>query len=108
MQHESLEHDPENACPGLDPGWIPVFGKDHAPPISWSEMTIRRKVISLQTRAVFPLRSAYPRCLGARVIQVTPPARRHQSLDARADSVCASRALAWRRWGLAVASSKLA
>src|SRR5262245_26924026 len=23
----SLEHDPENACPGLDPGWIPVFGK---------------------------------------------------------------------------------
>jgi hypothetical protein len=29
-----LEHDPEKACPGLDPGWIPVFGKDHAPPIS--------------------------------------------------------------------------
>src|SRR5215211_4313360 len=29
-----LEHDPENACPGLDPGWMPVFGKDHAPPIS--------------------------------------------------------------------------
>ena len=28
-----LEHDPENACPGLDPGWVPVFGKDHAPPI---------------------------------------------------------------------------
>jgi 23S rRNA (adenine2030-N6)-methyltransferase len=38
-----LEHDPENACPGLDHqrvharlptryGWIPVFGKDHAPP----------------------------------------------------------------------------
>src|SRR5712692_5406635 len=25
------EHDPEKACPGLDPGWIPVFGKDHAP-----------------------------------------------------------------------------
>ena len=24
------EHDPEKACPGLDPGWIPVFGKDHA------------------------------------------------------------------------------
>jgi hypothetical protein len=22
-----LEHDPEKACPGLDPGWIPVFGK---------------------------------------------------------------------------------
>jgi protein ImuA len=25
------EHDPEKACPGLDPGWRPVFGKDHAP-----------------------------------------------------------------------------
>src|SRR5262245_25251956 len=22
-----LEHDPEKAWPGLDPGWIPVFGK---------------------------------------------------------------------------------
>src|SRR5262249_9081434 len=29
-----LEHDPEKACPGLDPGWIPVFGKDHAPTIN--------------------------------------------------------------------------
>jgi hypothetical protein len=27
---EQIEHDPEKACPGLDPGWIPVFGKDHA------------------------------------------------------------------------------
>jgi hypothetical protein len=26
-----LDHDPEKACPGLDPGWIPVFRKDHAP-----------------------------------------------------------------------------
>jgi hypothetical protein len=25
-----LEHDPEKACPGRDPGWVPVFGKDHA------------------------------------------------------------------------------
>jgi hypothetical protein len=25
-----LEHDPEKACPGLDPGWVPVFRKDHA------------------------------------------------------------------------------
>jgi hypothetical protein len=25
-----LEHDPEKACPGLDPGWKPVFRKDHA------------------------------------------------------------------------------
>jgi hypothetical protein len=24
------EHDPEKACPGLDPGWEPVFGQDHA------------------------------------------------------------------------------
>jgi hypothetical protein len=35
----ALEHDPEK--------WIPVFGKDHAPTISWSAMTIRRKVIAL-------------------------------------------------------------
>ena len=27
---EAAEHDPEKACPGLDPGWVPVFGKDHA------------------------------------------------------------------------------
>ena len=26
------EHDPEKACPGLDPGCAAVFGKDHAPP----------------------------------------------------------------------------
>src|SRR5262249_15187205 len=26
-----LTHDPEKACPGRDPGWIPAFGKDHAP-----------------------------------------------------------------------------
>src|SRR4029077_17720482 len=25
------EHDPEKACPGLDPGSTPVFRKDHAP-----------------------------------------------------------------------------
>jgi len=24
------EHDPEKACPGPDPGWMPVLGKDHA------------------------------------------------------------------------------
>jgi hypothetical protein len=27
----SPEHDPEKACPALDAGWVPVFGKDHAP-----------------------------------------------------------------------------
>ena len=26
-----LEHDSEKACPGLDPGWILVFGQNHAP-----------------------------------------------------------------------------
>jgi len=35
----ALEHDPEK--------WIPVFGKDHAPPKGQSGMTIRRKVIAL-------------------------------------------------------------
>src|ERR1700741_1247081 len=34
IQVAGLEHDPEKACPGLDPGWKPVFGKDHAPPAS--------------------------------------------------------------------------
>src|ERR1700730_17077158 len=34
-----LEHDPEK--------WGPVFRKDHAQTKRWSEMTIRRKVISL-------------------------------------------------------------
>src|SRR5215468_4521537 len=28
---EPLEHDPEKACPGLDPGWVPVFGKGLPP-----------------------------------------------------------------------------
>ncbi len=27
---QALEHDPEKACPGLDPGWNPVFATDHA------------------------------------------------------------------------------
>src|SRR5215468_2418628 len=26
---------PKKACPGLEPGWVPVFGKDHAPPIGF-------------------------------------------------------------------------
>src|ERR1019366_464316 len=30
----TLARDPEKACPGLDPGWEPVFGKDHAPDLS--------------------------------------------------------------------------
>jgi hypothetical protein len=47
IDRETLEHDPEKACPGLDPGWIAVFGKDHAPLISWSGMAIRRNVITL-------------------------------------------------------------
>src|SRR4029077_8373273 len=31
-RRQTIEHDPEKACPGLDPGWTPVFRKDHAPP----------------------------------------------------------------------------
>jgi hypothetical protein len=38
-QRGGTEHDPEK--------WVPVFGKDHAPAISQSGMTIRRKVIPL-------------------------------------------------------------
>jgi hypothetical protein len=61
---QSVEHDPEKACPGLDPGWIPVFRKrscatkdkhdpekwtpvfrkDHAPP-KIKATTIERKAI---------------------------------------------------------------
>jgi hypothetical protein len=26
-EDRGLEHDPEKACAGLDPGWTPVFGK---------------------------------------------------------------------------------
>ena len=47
MMSARLEHDPEKAWPGLDPGWIPVFGKEHAPTITSSGMTMRRKVITL-------------------------------------------------------------
>jgi hypothetical protein len=43
----ALEHDPEKARPGLDPGRIPVFRKDHAPPKIWSAMTIQLKAIAL-------------------------------------------------------------
>jgi hypothetical protein len=31
MHRWCLKHDPENASPGLDPGWKPVFRADHAP-----------------------------------------------------------------------------
>jgi hypothetical protein len=41
------EHDPEKACPGLDPGCAAVCGRDHAQTRSWSGMTIQRKVIPL-------------------------------------------------------------
>jgi hypothetical protein len=34
-----LEHDPEK--------WVPVFGKDHAPPKTWSGMTNEGEVITL-------------------------------------------------------------
>jgi hypothetical protein len=36
-QDELLQHDPENACPALDAGWIPVF-----PTISCSNRKIER------------------------------------------------------------------
>jgi len=36
------KHDPEKACPGLDPGWKPVFRKNHAQPT-------RRKANSLSS-----------------------------------------------------------
>ena len=32
LDAKDLRHDPEKACPGLDPGWRPAFRKDHASP----------------------------------------------------------------------------
>src|SRR5262245_27096726 len=37
----ALERDPEKACPGLDPGWVPLFGKDHAPAKNRSSLSDR-------------------------------------------------------------------
>src|SRR6516164_6125141 len=36
-RNPSAGHDPEKTCPGLDPGWTPVFRKDHGhrAPQSW-------------------------------------------------------------------------
>jgi hypothetical protein len=42
MLKGKLEHDPEKACPGPDPGWIPVFGKNHAPRISQNGMAVQK------------------------------------------------------------------
>jgi hypothetical protein len=38
-----VEHDPEKACPALDAGWIPVFGKDHAPTLGFSADAARNR-----------------------------------------------------------------
>jgi hypothetical protein len=40
-----IEHDPEKACPRGGGGGYRFSEKDYAPAISWSGMTIRRKVI---------------------------------------------------------------
>jgi len=37
----SLASDREKACPGLDPGWEPVFGQDPRNTKTWSAMTQR-------------------------------------------------------------------
>jgi hypothetical protein len=56
-----LEHDPEKACPGLDPGWKPVFRKDHAQ----TKFVLRLKPIASRARHharvssdAFPFRTA--------------------------------------------------
>src|SRR5262249_27848209 len=43
--------DPEKACPGLDPGWEPVFGKDHAQTKSWTMSPIQPDRIMVQGAA---------------------------------------------------------
>jgi hypothetical protein len=36
------EHDPEKACPGLDPGCAAVFGQDHAQTRAGSRKSLPR------------------------------------------------------------------
>src|SRR5262249_46476780 len=40
---------PKKPAPDLIRGGIPVFGKDHAPTINWSEMTIRHLALRRST-----------------------------------------------------------
>ena len=47
-QEDKLEHDPEKACPGLDPGWEPVVGKGHAQ-TKETRMNNRRTFLFLTT-----------------------------------------------------------
>ena len=68
-----LEHDPEKACPGLDPGRAPVFGKDHAQAI-WSGMTTRRSHHA--PAEVDETSSASESRLGVAAGQATPARRR--------------------------------
>jgi hypothetical protein len=43
---------PKKPAPELDPGWVAVFRKDHAPAKPYSGMTIRRKIIPLEAPLV--------------------------------------------------------
>ena len=46
-----LEHDAEKACPALDAGWAPVFGKHHAP-----TMNLKRDGVSKKSHPALGLR----------------------------------------------------
>jgi len=39
------KHDPEKACPGLDPGWEPVFRKDHTSAKCQEHAAVQSKMI---------------------------------------------------------------
>jgi hypothetical protein len=44
---QRLEHDPEKACPGLGPGWKPVFRKGLCSSKKLERQSIQSKAIAL-------------------------------------------------------------
>src|SRR5689334_2527758 len=95
-------HDPEKACPGLDPGWAPVFGRDRAPPEGMATGRIRpRRIRPWRLRLLFELADAvHP---GHPVARRTPPdlPLRHQliALFQHADAHDVDRLLTFARRG---------
>jgi len=49
LDQVAIEHDPEKAFPGLDPGWKPVFRKDHASPKKLERQSIQSEAITLSS-----------------------------------------------------------
>src|ERR1043166_6224627 len=75
---------PQKACPGLDPGWVPVFGKDHAPRKSKAGAVIRARPRGCPPSAPAGCPPAL-RCApcGLRQLVLAPAARARVLLDHR-------------------------